>query len=473
MHIKRLKIVSILLSLLPGIMVAQSSYKSFTEFGTTIHAGDNTPLWQVSNQHGLSSLENNAYLRGGTIYSDTCQHWKFEIGLDLAVTTGFTSTFVVQQAYADIHYKWMGLSIGSKELNSELLNQQLSSGGLTWSGNARPIPQIKIGILDYVRIAPWAQVKAEMSFGKCTDNNYQKEKVGPDYWYTKDILYHHKSFFFRLGKPISHWQFDLGMSLDAQFGGYKSSGMDAGDLGNSLNDFWRIFIPQGGRDSGPEGQKYYEGNFMGSEHLKLTYKQNDYQISAYLENYYDDFSGMGKQNGLDGLWGIEYKSKDKQTINGLVLEYYQTTNQSGPLHGLDNSIVSKTGGADDYYNNDWYPGWVHWGMTMANPLIASPIYNTDGNMTFKYNRVKAVHIGWSGDIFDDLSYRAKISYNQTWGTPFKPIPEILENFSTFAEINYFPRKFSGWNFSLSGAFDTGNIYGDNIGLQIKIRKHFK
>jgi hypothetical protein len=92
MHIKQMKIVSILLSLLPGMMVAQSSYKSFAEFGTTIHAGDNTPLWQISNQHGLSSLDNNAYLRGGTIYSDTCQYWKFEAGLDLAVATGFTST---------------------------------------------------------------------------------------------------------------------------------------------------------------------------------------------------------------------------------------------------------------------------------------------------------------------------------------------------------------------------------------------
>ena len=212
---------------------------------------------------------------------------------------------------------------------------------------------------------------------------------------------------------------------------------------------------------------------MGSEHLKLTFKQSDYQLSAYLENYYDDFSGMGKKNGFDGLWGIEYKSKNKQAINGLVLEYYQTTNQSGPLHGLDESIVKKTGGADDYYNHDVYPGWVHWGMTMANPLIASPIYNKDGNMTFKYNRVKAVHIGWSGDILNDLSYRAKLSFNRTWGTPFKPIPEILENFSTFAECTYYPEKLKGWNFTISGAFDTGNIYGDNLGMQLKIRKFFK
>ena len=72
-----------------------------------------------------------------------------------------------------------------------------------------------------------------------------------------------------------------------------------------------------------------------------------------MENFYDDFSGMGKFNGWDGLWGIEYKKKDNQLISGLVLEYFQSTNQSGPMHGLDDSEVKKTGGADDYYNNDW------------------------------------------------------------------------------------------------------------------------
>lgn len=462
----------LVLCLLPGMMHAQSSLKSFAEFGTTVHTGDNTPLWQVSNQHGLSSLYNNAYTRGGTFYNDSCRNWKLKTGFDLAVATGFTSSFVVQQAFADIYYKWIGLSIGSKEIDSELLNQQLSSGGLTWSGNARPIPQVKIGILDYLRIASWVQVKAEMSYGKWTDNNYQKKRVGENFWYTKDILYHHKSFYFRLGKPASHWQYDLGMSLDTQFGGYKSSGGDAGDLGNSLIDYLHVLIPKGGNSSSSNLEKYFLGNFVGSEHLKLTYKQNDYHISAYLENYYDDFSGMGKLNGLDGLWGIEYKSRNKQAINGLVVEYYQTTNQSGPLHGLDDTIVKKTGGADDYYNNFWYPGWVHWGMTMANPLIASPIYNKDGDMAFKYNRVKAIHIGWSGDILSNLSYRAKISYNQTWGTPFKPIIDILENFSTFAEFSYYPNKLKGWNFTVSGAFDTGGIYGDNLGLQLKIRKHF-
>ena len=211
---------------------------------------------------------------------------------------------------------------------------------------------------------------------------------------------------------------------------------------------------------------------MGSEHIRMTYRHDAFSISAYLENYYDDFSGMGKLNGFDGLWGVEYKSNHRQAINGFVLEYYQTTNQSGPMHGVDFTVVEKTGGADDYYNNDWYPGWVHWGMAMGNPLVASPIYNKDGDMSFKYNRIRAMHLGWSGDISAEWTYLAKLSYNKTWGTPFKPIPDILENFSTFASVFYSPRKWKGWQFNASVAFDIGEIYGDNLGCQLKVRKKF-
>lgn len=466
------KIFPVILLLITGNICAQR-LNTFAEYGATVHTGKNIPMWQTSNQHGLSSIDNNTYIRGAAFYNNTFRSWKLEAGIDLVAAAGFTSTFIIQQAYADLRYKWIGIQAGSKELDSPLLNQQLSSGGLTWSGNSRPIPQIAIGIFDYVHLAPKVQVKTELSYGWFTDTKYQERNVGDDYSYTRKIKYHHKSFFFRFGQPTGKWLLDIGMSLDAQFGGYKERGTDEGDLGNGWKDYWNVLIPQSGGDDAPGGEQvWYQGNYMGSEHIKFTYKHTNFSISGYLENYYDDFSGMGKQNGLDGLWGIEFKANQSQAINNIVIEYYQTTNQSGPLHGLDDSIVEKTGGADDYYNNDWYPGWTHWGMGMGNPLVASPIYNRNGNLAFQYNRVKAIHLGWSGDITPEWTYRAKLSFNRTWGTPFKPTIEVLENFSTFAEFKYVPSKWQGWSFTASAAFDMGDIYGDNLGFQFKVHKKF-
>ena len=417
-------------------MLAQQ-LSSFVEYGTTLHTGDNTPLWQVSNQQGLTSLDNNTYIRGGISYKHQLGKWKFEEALDLVAAAGFSTTsFIVQQAYVDIRYKWFGFFAGSREQNSPLLNQELSSGGMTWSGNARPIPQVQIGIPEYVQLLPRLGLKGEISYGWFTDNKYQREQVGEKYWYTKSIKYHHKEGFLRIGIPKGKWQLELGMTLDTQFGGYKIGGSESGDLGNGWKDYVRVFFPGHGREDGPVGEHLaFQGNFLGSEYIKMTYRpKEDFSISAYLDNHFDDFSAMAKLNGWDGLWGVEYKSNHRQAINGIVIEYLQTTNMSGPLHGLQNSVVGKTGGADNYYNNGYYPGWAHWGMAIANPLIASPIYNKDGDMSFKYNRVKALHLGWSGDISSEWRYVAKLSHNRTWGTPHRPIPDILENFSTFASF---------------------------------------
>lgn len=203
---------------------------SFVEYGASVHSGDHTPLWQVSNQQGLSSLDNNTYIRGGVSYKHELGKWKFEEMVDLAAAAGFTSTFVVQQAYVDIRYKWLGFYAGSREKSSPLLNQQLSSGGMTWAGNARPLPQVQIGIPEYVQILPRLGLKGEISYGWFTDNTYQKKQVGNGYWYTKDIKYHHKEGFLRIGVPQGKWQLEIGVTLDTQFGGHKIGGADAAYL---------------------------------------------------------------------------------------------------------------------------------------------------------------------------------------------------------------------------------------------------
>ena len=322
-------------------MLAQQ-LSSFVEYGTTLHTGDNTPLWQVSNQQGLTSLDNNTYIRGGISYKHQLGKWKFEEALDLVAAAGFSTTsFIVQQAYVDIRYKWFGFFAGSREQNSPLLNQELSSGGMTWSGNARPIPQVQIGIPEYVQLLPRLGLKGEISYGWFTDNKYQREQVGEKYWYTKSIKYHHKEGFLRIGIPKGKWQLELGMTLDTQFGGYKIGGSESGDLGNGWKDYVRVFFPGHGREDGPVGEHLaFQGNFLGSEYIKMTYRpKEDFSISAYLDNHFDDFSAMAKLNGWDGLWGVEYKSNHRQAINGIVIEYLQTTNMSGPLHGLQNSVV--------------------------------------------------------------------------------------------------------------------------------------
>lgn len=483
-----------LLAFLPAALGAQpKGLHEFAEIGTALHSGDHTPLWQNALQHGLSSLDNYGYVRGGVTFRDTLgAHWSWGAGIDLAAGVGMDAAFVVQQAYADLAWRCFDLSVGSKEQASPFLNSELSTGGLVWSGNARPIPQVRAGIFDYIPVfrSSWFFIRGEVAYGWWTDSRYLRDASEGIRWYTEKIKYHHKEVDFRFGRPGGAWQFDAAYRLDNQFGGYIQNHPNQGwfpdgiDLGNGLKNYWKAFIPGKGEGGGGlEGERIArEGNFMGSEFLRLMYKTKGYRLSLYLENYFDDFSGMGKLNGFDGLWGLEYASSNPRSwLRGAVLEYYQTTHQSGPLHGSDADTGEKTGGADDYYNNYLYQGWTHWGQAMGNPLIASPAYFLDrivqspwgkGYMGFPYNRVRAFHLGLHGSLAPRWGYRLKCTVSRTWGTPLAPILEPLDNVSGFLEAQYEPAFWEGLRIVSSLSFDSGDIYGDNFGWQLKVRKSF-
>ena len=157
---------------------SNTQMSTFAEWGGGMHVGKHMPMWQVSNTHGLSSLDNSTYVRSSFSYSDSIAVCRINTKLDLVIGVGFTSLLTIHQAYVDLSYKWIELMIGSKEFNSPLLNQDLSSGGLTWSGNSRPIPQVRVGVLDYMQILPKLAFRAELSYGWFTDNNFQREHVG-------------------------------------------------------------------------------------------------------------------------------------------------------------------------------------------------------------------------------------------------------------------------------------------------------
>ena len=97
-----------------------------------------------------------------------------------------------------------------------------------------------------------------------------------------------------------------------------------------------------------------------------------------MESPWEDGSGIGKLNGFDGLYGIEYSSGNKSIINGAVVEYLDFTNQSGPIHWAPNDFPGTTikvqaTGADDYYNNYAYNGYQYYGMSIGSPFIKSPL----------------------------------------------------------------------------------------------------
>ena len=108
-----MRIISVFLFILfffySSILCAQNKSNAqiaaFVECGGGMHIGEHMPMWQVSNTHGLSSLDNNSYLRSAFSYSDSIAACRVNTKLDLVIGVGFTSLLTVHQAYVDLSYK--------------------------------------------------------------------------------------------------------------------------------------------------------------------------------------------------------------------------------------------------------------------------------------------------------------------------------------------------------------------------------
>lgn len=456
--------------------------------GNLTSSNSQTPLWLNANKHGLSSLsQNNGYLCAGImspIETDSTRHWKTGYGLDVALAYNHTSSFIIQQLYADIQYKKVRISIGSKERPMEFKNNILSSGSQTFGINARPIPQICIELPEYISLdrGHWIGIKGHFGYGIMTDGSWQKDYSKPHY--IKQALYHSKAGYLRIGNENKFpLVFEGGLEMACLFGGnfysLQSDGHYAKEaLPQGFSSFFKA-IYGGGSDPGEGIYANAGGNTVGSWLASITYHFPTWKLRAYYDHYFEDHSQMFLEYGLwkDGLWGLEVTFPKNKVISSLVAEFLSTKDQSGPIyHDHTPEISDQISARDDYYNHYLYNGWQHWGQAIGNPLYTSPLYRNDHTLEFTGNRFKSYHIGLSGNPTGVINYRLLYSYQENWGTYLHPFANKRYNNSLLAEITYSPThlpwniKSKGWSITAAYGMDHGHLIGNHQGMQITLRK---
>jgi hypothetical protein len=342
----------------------------------------------------------------------------------------------------------------------------LSSGGLLWSGNARPMPKVMIDVPEYTSVPftfKLVQFKGGMSHGWFEDDRY-----------VKDAWLHHKYGYIRFGGwlPV---KFHYGMHHFAQWGGV-SSDPDIGKLPNMLEDFKYVFLTRDRREDPnvPWGEWYNKiGNHIGSRNFGLDVTLDKFDVGVYWQTIFEDGSGKAYRNIKDGLFGLYFKRKKRSpsrtfSINRIVLEYINTTDQSGTFNR--DSTGYETGGNDNYFNNAIYRyGWTFNDMTIGTPVITSPIYNDKSYISdrLRNNKNKGFHIGFAGN-FSDVCFTMKYTFHKNFGTNHYnfEIPVISQ--SGILEFSY-PIK---TDFILTGylAGDVSAYYGNNVGLGFSLTK---
>lgn len=516
MRIQRYTIYIILL--LSGILdiKAQGRLTNGLEYNLSAEMsssfGDHTPLWLNANKYGLSSLDKqNGHLRVGIerpIETDSLREWAIGYGIDIATAYNYTSNFIIQQAYGEVGWKKGLLTVGSKQMPMELKNQELSSGSQTLGINARPIPQVRLSLPEYWTLPilnNWVSVKGHIAYGKMTDNNWQEDfAASSGNKYAKDILFHSKAGFIKIGNEnkCQHFSLELGLEMACQFGGtsFNVTGVEGGAQSiikneSGLGAFWNA-LTLSGSEITEDNYKNVNGNHLGCWMVRLNLDLDKWYIGLYGEHFFEDHSSMlfldydgyGKGNDWnnrkknkfllydfkDMMLGAEIKLKNFNCLNNIVAEYIYSKYQSGPIyHDHNINISDHIGGVDDYYNHSIYPGWQHWGQVIGNPLYLSPIYNEDGKIEIKNNRFYAFHLGLSGVPLPNLHYRVLTTYQKGWGTYNQPYYNPRQNISILLEAIYMFQecsKLKGWSVRGAFAMDKGKLLGNNEGFQITLSK---
>lgn len=466
-------------------------------------SGDFAPYYMMSNVHGTLTQPYSTLLRASAS-KEMDSHKRFSYGFGADVVGGYTSrtayrrydkstsTWVpnnqgpapvwLQQLYAEVKYRSLFLSAGLKERGSVFLNDALSSGDMTYSANARPIPAISAGFIDFQDIPltqGWVQIRGELSYGISTDEDWRINHFhhGGSSITTGKIWYSYKYLHFRTN-PDKPFSFLIGMQTTCQFGGihriYSSDGEEIvelrTDMTPSLGSFFKALIPMAGNTT------YYEGNHLGTWDVMGRYKfRNGHELRVYYQSPWEDGSGIGKLNGWDGMYGIEFRNANpKSIVSGAVIEYIDLTNQSGPLHWdpadfqYGYLIPSEATGGDDYYNNVAYNGYQLFGQAIGSPFVKSPIYNTSGSLRFFDNSIRGFHVGITGNVTSQIGYRLMASYRKSWGTSLSPSINPTESLSMMLEGNYEPAGIPGLSIKAQIALDKGNLLGDNFGGLVSV-----
>lgn len=384
----------------------------------------------------------------------------------------------IQQLYGEVKYRGAFLTVGMKEHGSALLNQRLSSGDLVESGNARPIPEVRVGFVDFQNIPftnGWVQIQGETGWGKNMDSDWWADHYNEyNYHIAQGTYYNYKRCYFRT-KPSQPLSVTVGMQAAAVWGGttkWYSGGVVTRTQSRKLKfgDLFKTLIPMPGGS-----EDFYDGNHLGTWDFQARYRlNNDDEVKAYFSWPWEDGSGIGRRNGWDGLWGVEYKKKEKGLVSGVVVEYMDYTNQSGPQHyapgdhpGTD--LTSQSTGADDYYNNGYFNSYAYYGMSIGTPALMAPIYNLDGYPAFLANRLRGFHAAAEGSITEDLDYRVAVSYRKAWGNGHNLFLEPIHDTSALVEVSYDARRLTeGLKIKGQIGLDRGNMPGNNFGAMVTV-----
>jgi hypothetical protein len=469
--------------------------KYVAESGFLVSTSKQTPFWLRTNQNGFIPFESQfATFRGGLKkdYSDSTKKIKYGYGSTVALNVGRVNEIIIPELYIKVKFKALQLYAGRRQEIVGLVDSTLSSGSYAWSGNALPLPKIDLSIPEYTPVLAKGLVSLK--------GNYTHGWFGKEY-YLKNVFLHQKTLYGRFGRPSWKFKFYTGFNHQVQWGGKVNNittltTTNSNNIPSSFNDY--IYLATGiSLNTEKQRKKIDQGNYnefdltnrignhIGSIDVGFEYNFSNLQLMFYRQSIYDDGSLFYLANIRDGLTGITLKNNNKYkapfTIKQLNVEYLNTSDQGGPL-GPEQTIPYIRG-SDNYFNHaQFLDGWAYNDFTVGTPFIPPskslpddlPKYVVNNvaersvNFFTNNNRAKVWHLGVLG-AYKKVDFQSKISYSTNLGSYPYPFSYARNQFSTLFNVS-FPVNDRGLSIIGSFAYDYGDLYPDNQGIMIILRK---
>lgn len=361
--------------------------------------------------------------------------------LDLGGVIGFNlndeSELFYNELYAQLNYYSLYFVVGKKYSTMGETPSSLSSGSMTISDNASPIPKVSLGFDEFVTI-PYTfdliSIKGNISHGWFEGDRY-----------VEDILLHEKSLYVKVDSKIGLYPYG-GLVHEAMWGGTFTEGTYEGESLSdiSFENFMKIFFADSGdSDSIIEGEQINKlGNHLGAWEFGLYGEYDLLDFQFYYQHYFEDGSGMEFQNNYDGLWGITVSPKNITFIDNILFEFLTTKYQSGDTHNIGDEVL---GGRDSYYYHYIYlNGWTHLNSVIGNSFFSTT--GEDSSLRIANNRMNVFNVGIEGSIFNDYIYKFQVAYG--------------EYFTAYASTSLYEEGDYMWN--LYGELTKQNLFLDNL-----------
>ena len=485
------KIFTILICLSLTVEAQQNLPKKFNyqfELGGYFSLTNKLPFWQASNQYGSIPSDLPAFICRQTIKTkkDTLnKFFKFDYGFETVTILGKMPKILLPEAFLCTKVGKFEFYVGRRKEMFGIVDTLLSSGSISWSGNAMPLPKVQIGMPNYTKLFfKWLSFKGTYAHGWYGNQTY-----------AKGYFLHQKTLFFRVGKPTSRVNLFGGIVHNAQWGGRPKVALAQGDdrLLNGrfpqdafvyanvvlpLKNLWK-FSPKFATYNDFETTNHF-GNHLGSVDAAAEIKFAQSRLLLYKQFIFEDGQLFGLTNTDDGLYGLSFTPKPESSFKKVVFEYLFTKNQ-----GRYEAATARLLGLKDRHPNEenflfnhqqYFDGWSYNRRTIGTPFLTaeenlrSEKQIDNGYVFINNNRIWAMYAALLNQI-GVIQVSNRLSYSKNFGNTSLLGKEIIPVIQVSYSVNtIIPLKRMKADLNVNISIDHGDLMKDNFGSFVSVIK---